>query len=291
MKTLFELYPYQDTFALSSGQQVNMPFHLFSGTTAQILGVVNRDRAKRFINNHEFEPIRIPGQSHLTIGALLLQKIDDSTVGPYNETVNMFFVKRKSAPDLALPELPNTQNQQQLMDYLLTVLAIINAHNQAHCDAQDAADYGAYAQFLELDNQLAVDAGLEIWGYPKILSKLKYDISESYFSLDLEDLNGGRKVFSLSYQRDDKTAVALEVAAETILPDDYNPHTQKQAQLANIAAVHPNSYGRVHLFNGEFSVGNSRSLTAQALRLCEFKPVAVVEFTQLQAVGFHSYAV
>lgn len=287
---LIDKHPYTDEVTLSDGNVVRMPFHLTGGTTAQVLGLIDAAMARRFVNNHEFEPIRMPGGNGYGMGLLMLQYITESTAGPYNETVNFIFVKRKNAPDLNLPEISGDESLADLQKLLLEALAAVSGANEEKLADGKPCDYGVYAQFLELDNQLAVDAGLEIWGFPKILSRVTYDISDETFSVKVADLDGARNVFRMSYRRDFSTAFPFEAKSDVILPDDYNPHRDRMSQAPGISSVKPGTDAHAMLFDGEFEIGNSRSLTAQALRMTDFQPVTILELTELRSVGFHCFA-
>lgn len=286
---LIDLYPYTDEVILSDGSLVRMPFHLTAGTAAQVLGLLDTKMARRFVNSHDFEPIQLAGVKGYGMGLLVLQHITASTAGPYNETVNLIFVKRKGAPDLDLPTVDDASDPVKLQQLLLQALAAISAANEENIKLHRPCDYAAYAQFLELDNQLAVDAGLEIWGFPKILSRVFYDISNDQFTVDVKDIDGRRDVFCLTYKRDFSVSFPFHAGADVVLPDDYSPHTDRLSQAPSIAAVLPETCAHAMIFDGEFNIGKSRSLTAQALRMTKFKPVTILEQTNLQSVNFHCF--
>lgn len=284
---LIDTNPYNEKVTLSDGTVVQMPFHVFEGTTAQILGIVDYEQACKFVNNHDFEPIRLPGLENKAIGVFLLQHINNSTAGPYNETVNMFFVQRKGSTLPPVDPISNPNNPSEILGAISTISNLTDTANEVSRSEGRLADYGLYVQFLELDNQLAVDAGLEIWGYPKVLSQIVVTLTDEIFSFDIRDEAGGRPVLSISYKRDFSLPVTVNSPTEHIMPDNYHPHADRHPHVSGMVATLPDSEAHIMDFSGHFRVGNSRSLTANALRKTNFQPIGVLELTKFQAFIEH----
>lgn len=287
-QSLFEQFPYNDSFTLKDGTSVELPFHVFDGTTTAILALNNSKIAKRFKKNKKFEIVSIPCQQDTGIAVLYLQNLNNTTVGAYNETVNTFMVKRKGAPDLNLPCLENTDDQIAVMQYLLGALQIMGAANQENASKGLPHDYAMYNQHLVLDNPLAVAAGKEIWGYPKVLGKVDYTITDASFKVDVASKRG-KSILKLEYSRILSTPTPFVSRGDNVMPFNRKLHKKNHSQLDGILATQPGTVAYIMPFIGTFEVGKSRNLTAKALRKTQFKPYALVEFTNVEGVAFPLY--
>lgn len=285
--SLQDTYPVEKTVTLESGKEVTLPFHV-EGTTSAILSLSNNKFAEKLISNDDWEVVNLPCQEDTGISILYLQNVTDSPVGAYDETVLTYLVKKKDAPDLPLTCLSDTSDPLVVMDYIATAMFTMGAVNQPNVDAGLPSDYGMFNYFLELDNQDAVDAGIEIWGYPKIKSEVKHTLTEDTFSTSVKNIHSGKSVLELSYQRVGQL-MPLMLVGDNILPQDDAPSPDSLSQVKGILTTAEGTYAQVAPFYGTFEVGKLSSKTSRALRKTEFSPVGVIEFTDLEGVAFELY--
>ncbi|NOU50205.1 acetoacetate decarboxylase family protein [Pseudoalteromonas sp. JBTF-M23] len=282
-------YPVTEQVLLSDGTAVSMPFRISGNLTSAFLSIIKTNQAKKFIAHGEFEPIEIVCNgtgTNQSIGVLYFQDITQSPVGAYAETVNTIAVKRKSAQALPLPCLPKHASKQQQMQYLLAAQQIMAQANEQNIQQGVPSDYAMYNQDLELNNTLAIKAGLEIWGYPKSLAEINYWIGNHYVDLQVADIPDYTPIVELSYLRNIGTQTPLYSAGDNVLPQHLTPSEDKAAQLKGILE---SKSGWVQPFIGYFWVGPSRSNTAIALKKTGFYPVAIVEYTNVSGAALALY--
>ncbi|MBD1583684.1 hypothetical protein [Pseudoalteromonas sp. S16_S37] len=282
-------YPVTEQVLLSDGTAVSTPFHVAGNLTSAFLSILKTNQAKKFIAHSEFEPIEIACNgtgTNQSIGVLYFQDITQSPVGAYAETVNTIAVKRKSAQALPLPCLPKHASKRQQMQYLLAAQQIMAQANANNLQQGIPSDYAMYNQDLELNNALAIKAGLEIWGYPKSLAEINHWVGKHYVDIQVGDVPDYTPIVELSYLRKIGTQTPLYSAGDNVLPQYLTPNTNKAAQLMEILE---SKSGWVQPFVGYFWVGPSNSKTAIALKKTGFYPVAVVEYTNVVGVALPLY--
>ena len=285
---LLDAFPQTDSFTLYDGTHIKTPFH-FSGSSTLIYGLIDWEEARKFVNNHDFEPILIPAKQKYALGVVYLQFFEEGSAGPYNEIINGIMVKKKGAVDLDIPALDIQWDLREKSEYIGGVLSQIGQANKPFKESGSPQAYATYHQALELDGQLGVDAGLEMWGYPKILSDFSVDRNKDSVAVAINELGRDREVVSIRYVRDDRMKTKFFMKGDTVLPDERNPFADKLAQVPGILATRADTLGHIQDFQGEFKVGRSNNLLAQALRQTKFEPVAIYEVTQAQGVSFDSY--
>ena len=271
---------------------VDMPFHT-TGTTTMIVGTGNAKTSKRFISG-DFEPVVVPTcdgtPSNMTYSTFYAQDVRTSPVGAYEETLVGILVKRKGAPELSLSCLDANPDQSVFLNHLLDTLGVLGAANTSNIQAGLPNDYGFYFPHLLLDNPKAVDAGVQIWGYPKQLADVNFDITDEVFNISVKKYK--HEVINVSYQRGVGFQMPLASWGDNILPAFMNPSPDtKLSQHLGILSTAEGTNAWVQPFIGEFDVNNPMStISSRFLRFTDFTPKAVVEFTEVEGVALPLYS-
>lgn len=270
---------------------VDMPFHT-TGTTTMIVGTGNAKTSKRFISG-DFEPVIVPAcdgtASNMTYSTFYAQDVRMSPVGPYEETLVGVLVKRKSAPELALGCLDADPDKNVFLNHLVESLGVLGAANAENIQAGLPNDYGFYFPHLLLDNPKAVDAGVQIWGYPKQLADVNFAITDEKFDISVKKYK--RDIINVSYQRGVGFQIPLASWGDNILPAYMNPSPEtKLSQHLGILSTAEGTNAWLQPFVGDFTVGNPMStISSRFLRFTDFTPKAVVEFTEVEGVALPLY--
>jgi hypothetical protein len=294
---LHDQYPVDPnkSIALASGYVVDLPFHT-TGTTVGIIGFIDASESKKFVSHSKYKPIDIECNGEKTgksIGVFYVQDIYSSPVGSYQESVNTMMVQRKYVDTLPLGCIPEktgdaTTDSGNLMNYVLNAFSVLSQATESEASRGKPHKYGFYNDFLELNNQVAVKAGLEIWGYPKILSNVNVSLTDDHFSATIHDLDGPRMVVDLSYSRAYGIDTPLLSIGDNILPEG-NALEGNLAQLSGILSTKEGTTGAIRPYVGTFELGESKSRTKLALKNTNFTPIAVLEFSQVRGVALPPY--
>jgi hypothetical protein len=295
--SLLDQYPvdHNQTITLSSGYQVELPFHTY-GTTVGILGFIDAKETKRFVSHSKYKPVDIVCNGEKTgvgIGVFYVQDVTDSPVGAYHESVNTMLVQRKHSKTLELGCIPEPTGNAEAdagatLNYLLNSFTVLAEATSKQAEKGKPHHYGFYNDFLELDNQVSVKAGLEIWGYPKILSSVNIHMDDNFFTTSISDVDSNRTVVELSYSRNVGFNTPLLSIGDNILPEG-NAQDGNLAQLSGVLATADGTMGAIRPYIGTFEIGNSKSRTRLALTKTKFKPIAVLEFTDVRGVALPPY--
>lgn len=273
--------------------KVDMPFHT-TGTTTMIVGTGNAKASTRFISG-DFEPVIVPScdgtASNMTYSAFYAQDVKTSPVGAYEETLVGVLVKRKGAPELALNCLDANPDNSTFLSHLLSTLGVLGGANTENIQAGLPNDYGFYFPHLLLDNPKAVDAGVQIWGYPKQLADVDFTITDETFKISISKYK--TETISVSYQRGVGFQMPLASWGDNILPAKMNPDPDtKMSQHLGVLSTAEGTNAWVQPFIGEFKVSKPMSTqSARFLRFTDFTPKAVVEFTEVEGVALPLYDV
>lgn len=272
---------------------VDMPFHT-TGTTTMIVGTGDAKASARFISG-DFEPVTVPycdgTVSNVTYSAFYAQDVETSPVGAYEETLVGVLVKRKGAPDLALNCLDANPDSGTFLNHLLGTLGVLGGANTENIQAGLPNDYGFYFPHLLLDNPKAVDAGVQIWGYPKQLADVDITITDETFNISVNKHNS--EVIDVTYQRGVGFQMPLASWGDNILPAYMNPEPEaKMSQHLGILSTVEGTNAWIQPFIGEFNVKKPlMTQSSRFLRFTDFTPKAVVEFTDVEGVALPLYDV
>lgn len=150
------------------GQSLGYPTHFRDGSSALGLFVVPSRAAGDLIRGSGFEIAPVaPGKAIFTLSCVYYR---DSDCGVYREISMAFFVKK--------------HGQASVIPYLGTLLDIV----------RDKA--ATYIWKLPVTTRLANDAGVLMWGFPKTIEEIDFEVSSerATFNLCME----GREVLSYS---------------------------------------------------------------------------------------------
>lgn len=294
-ESLFEQFPVSPdlTQTLKDGTEVTLPFHI-QGTTTAIVSFVDSKEANKFVDHSQFKAVDITcnGESTgLGVGVLYVQDVANSPVGSYQETVNTIMVQDKSAPDMELGCPPPLEaDALTKMNYLLTAFGIMGAYNQAEAESGLPHKYAMYNDHLELNSQDSINAGREIWGYPKYYSDFDVQMTESDFMVKVTDERNGKPILEFSYLRQIGLQTPLYNIGDNVIPERNIPSDDQLGQLSGVLATCDGTTGWIQPFVGNFEAyKNGGSRTGRALVRTGFDPVAVMEFTKVCGVAMPAY--
>lgn len=285
-----EVISTNESYTLSNGTEVNMPFVLGESKTAIIAGLSKKSTMYQSLDNFELKPISIPCQSNLGVTAVFAQNIGQSNTGAYNELVNTFFVQKKDAPDLALPCLSDTK-QESVINFILTTLNAIALANQDNLAAGMPLDYGMYTDSLLVTTDDAKLAGIEIWGFPKEKTDIKFEVNSQQFNVTANNLSGTTPIVSFKMYRDTATIPKLDafgLNGDFFVPRSLSPN-DRMPQLNGVLVNSEGTGAWIYPYVGSLEVDDLYSFFnsfAKYLKKSDFKPAVVFEFEKAKAVFY-----
>ena len=294
-ESLFQKFPVNPelTEVLKDGTEVTMPFHI-QGTTTAIVSFLDAKEANKFVDHSQFKAVNITCNGEPTglgIGVLYVQDVATSPVGSYQETVNTVMVQDKTVPDMELGcPPPASSDSLTQMNYLLTAFGVMAAYNQAETEAGLPNKYAMYNDHLELNSQDSINAGREIWGYPKFYSDFDVQITDSDFIVKVTDERNAKPIVEFSYLRQIGLETPLYNLGDNVVPERNIPSDDQLGQLSGVLATCDGTTGWIQPFMGQFQAyNNAGSRTGRALVRTGFEPVAVMEFTKVCGVAMPAY--
>lgn len=154
-ETLFEKYPQNKSFILQSGAEVRLPLHFYESSMRMFTGAGNFEPIDAAVRSIGLYPIR-KGKNRALVNLLLVDHVDTS-IGPYREAI--LTVPVTSEPkNWALPS-----SLQGLISFLSVYIGGPSDH------------YGIFIWKVLVDTQIALDAGIEIWGISKWMANFDLD--------------------------------------------------------------------------------------------------------------------
>lgn len=235
----------------NQSQSINFPFTLDSHT-AIVAGTIKRSAVINRIDNPDLVPIPVMCQSDLALSAMFAQNISDSSSGPYNEMVNTIFVQKANAAPLDLPCLENT-DQQSVANYINAALVAITVANADNLAAGMPLDYGMYTDSLLVTTADALTIGIEVWGFPKELRKIAYDINDQHYKVTANAAAGNK--FRMTIERAPALTLHLpqfELNGDFFVPNSLAPAGYLPQMNGKIFSA-AGSPTYLYPFSGEFN--------------------------------------
>ena len=193
---------------LSTGVRVGLPVRYYDWSWMIASFSASAAKVQRLLPSNKLKPLLImPGTAMISIGAMEYRRIAD--VAPYNEFVIAVLVQYE--PSVNVPGL------SLLFHPLLT--------------PQRYSKVGAYIHRLPVSTQEACDLGVDIWGYPKLVTEIVF-----------EDIDQVRRC---RLRAEGKDAVTLEVKklATKARAVNFYSYTVKKDQLLRTLIQTQGQYG------------------------------------------------
>ncbi len=143
-----------ETVTLSSGSRFRAPYHCYDADAVIISGTVALGGARRLLENENCAPVvlRRSGAPDRGIAQIWLNLYRDTNVGPYREVVISFTASSEATTPL--------------VEYVNPV-SLVSPNIDPRCVT--------FTRWLYLDSQLAIDAGREVWGFPKYMAEVFFN--------------------------------------------------------------------------------------------------------------------
>lgn len=150
---LFSRYP-DAPVRLRTGRQFAIPYHCYDADAFVIHGTVDLPGTRALLRDEHCQPVilRRPGQPDRGVAQIWINLYRDTNYGPYRELVISFAATTEDQPRV----FPHRSPASLLLPGL-------------------APRGVVFARWLYLDSQPAIDAGREVWGFPKYRAELSFD--------------------------------------------------------------------------------------------------------------------
>jgi hypothetical protein len=200
---------------LSTGDRIGLPVRYYHWSWINALFPVPAPRAQRLLPSRKLRPLLItPGTAMICIGAMEYLRIAD--VAPYNEFV--IGVPVQYEPAVNVPGL------SLLFHPLLS--------------PQRFKKFGVYIHRLPVTTQAAYDFGVEIWGYPKLVTEIVF-----------EDEDQARRC-RLRAEGEDIVTLEVKKLSTRARPISWHTYTVKDGQLLRTLVQTQGQYGISRSFGG-----------------------------------------
>ncbi len=235
---------------ISSGVRINLPERYYDWSWMNAFFTVPASKIQKLLPSRKLKPLLImPGLSMIGLTAMEYRKIAD--VSPYNEF--SIAVPVQYEPTVNVPGLP------------------VLFHPMFY--PQRYRKFGMFIHHLPVTTQDALDFGVEIWGYPKIIADIIF-----------EDVGMVRRC---QLRAEGKDIVTLEVKkmATKALDIDLHTYTVKDGQLLRTPVQTRGQYGITSLPGGaSYTLGDHP--IAEELKSLGMGRVAMGRFyaTQVQSM-------
>lgn len=149
---------------------VDLPICYYDSSAVINLFTTDKEEVKRRLEGTGLEPINILGSP---LVAVICFEYRDTEIGPYNEVVIAVATRpyKKSLKKRTLTDLFRSLKNKQS---------------------------GIYAIDLPVSKSLPCAAGIEIWGFPKIVAPIKFQLNNRSFSCSVNDADGATNIMRLS---------------------------------------------------------------------------------------------
>jgi hypothetical protein len=150
---LFSRYP-DRAVTLRSGRQFAIPYHCYDADAFVLHGTVDLAATRALLQDENCQPavLRRAGRPDRGIAQIWINLYRDTNYGPYRELVISFAASAEGQPRV----FPHRSAASLLLPGL---------------DPQCFV----FTRWLYLDSQAAIDAGREVWGFPKYRAELSFD--------------------------------------------------------------------------------------------------------------------
>lgn len=232
----------QKPFRLSSGR-VDLPILyrdltiIGAAYTADLAAVV------KLLPSKDFRPLSRRGKALVTLAAF---EYRDTTIGPYNEFAVLI-------PILYKPILPGAA-----INLLMSKTGL--------------GRMGGYISHLPVTTKIALDAGKEVWGFPKIIADIRFEVSADAIQCNIHVPKGGRIL---------KLSVPPGKGVPLPFPN-MKLYTTKGKQVLRTTIETRGTFRRADVNGVELEIGNhpiARDLAGLGLSR---KPVAALHSTRLK---------
>ncbi len=153
------------------GREVTFPVVVRDAASASATYLVPTDRAGQLLPGEEFELVELlPGRALFSIACIDYR---DNDLGDYNEVSLALFVREKGRPTR--------------VPYLGTLFNLLRNR------------VSTYITWLPVDQSFTRDAGAGIWGFPKTVEQIDFEIGDATAVCSLS--SGGQHVLTMSMPR------------------------------------------------------------------------------------------
>ena len=200
---------------LSTGARIGLPVRYYDWSWINALFPAPAARVQRLLPSNKLKPLLItPGTAMISIGAMEYRRI--ANVAPYNEFA--IGVPVQYEPAVNVPGL-------SLLFYPLF-------------SPQRFKKFGVYIHRLPVTTQAAYDFGVEIWGYPKLVTEIVFE--------------EGDQVRRCRLRAEGKNIVTLEVKklSTRARPISWHSYTVKDGQHLRTLVQTKGQYGISRSFGG-----------------------------------------
>lgn len=177
--SLIDKYPHTSEYLLDSGETVALPLRVDSLQGIALLGTLSCEKAAASIDVPNLYPLKISNEQCL--GVIYALNYLEGSLGPYSEVITL----------LGVTADPNAAPLTGLLSFGVTFAPELKDLLEGKLPQA-----GMLFQEIALTSQYAVDAGIEIWGIPKVLEPgisvdifdwgTTIDVQSSLFSFHLE---------------------------------------------------------------------------------------------------------
>jgi hypothetical protein len=185
---LFSRHPDQ-TLTLPSGKQFAIPYHCYDADSYVLHGTVDLPGAEALQRGENCRPVilRRPGQPDRGVAQIWLNLYRDTNYGPYRELVISFAA--------------GSERESAVFPYR-NAASLLLPNLDPRCVV--------FARWLYLDSQPAIDAGREVFGFPKYRGELSFDPVRS----GDEGLPLGARLTHRTLSSDGKEVLRVHLALE-----------------------------------------------------------------------------